>query len=389
MTQPIYLDNNATTPLDPRVLEAMMPFLTNKFGNAASRSHAFGWEAERAVDRARRQIGDLIGASAREIVFTSGATESDNLALTGAARMFRDKGDHIVSCRTEHKAVLDTLSHLEEEGIRVTLLEPEACGALDPAKVEAAIEDSTILVALMIANNEIGTVHPFAEIGAICRKKKVLFFADGAQAVGKIPVDVEAANIDVMAMSGHKFYGPKGVGALYVRRRNPTVRLAPQIHGGGHERGMRSGTLNVPGIVGMGEAARLAAEELPEETEKLSQMRDLFEARILEKLEDVRVNGNQDRRLPGTSNLSFAYVEGEALMLGLKNLAVSSGSACNSASLSTSHVLQAIGLEDDVAQATIRFSFGRFNTLEEAERASDEVVEAIQRLRKASLRLKK
>lgn len=380
---PVYLDNNATTPVDPLVLEAMLPFFGPRFGNASSRSHSYGWQAEKAVDRARRQIADLIGASGREIVFTSGATESDNLALFGAFRMFSQRGRHIVTCTTEHKAVLDCCDQLEKEGAEVTRLSPDAAGRLHPDQVAEALREDTFLVALMAANNELGTLHPVEAIGELCKERGVLFFVDAAQAVGKVPVHVEKMHIDLMAMSAHKFYGPKGVGALFVRRRKPTVRLEPLVHGGGQERGMRSGTLNVPGIVGMGEAAARARELLPAEAETLAAMRDRFEAGILQALDHVHVNGCTDSRLPGTSNLSFRYVEGEALMMNLKRLAVSSGSACNSTSMEISHVLAAIGLERDLAQSSLRFSFGRFNQEEDVDLALSEVVAAVQRLRAA------
>lgn len=382
--RPVYLDNNATTPLDPRVLEAMMPFLTTEFGNPASRSHAFGWEAEKAVERARRQVGDLIGARGAEVIFTSGATEGDNLALIGAMEMFRDRGDHLITGATEHKAVLDTCHYLESRGTRITYLQPDSQGRIQAAQVADAIEERTVLVALMVANNELGTLHPTAEIGALCKQRGLVFFADGAQAVGKVAVDVEAMGIDLLTLSGHKFYGPKGVGALYVRRRNPSVRLEPLIHGGGHERGMRSGTLNVPGIVGLGEAARIAGEELATEMETLAANRDRFEELVQSRLEGAVVNGCPEHRLPGTSNMSFRYVEGESLLMGIRSLAVSSGSACNSANLEISHVLAAIGLPRELAQASLRFSFGRFNPPEDATRAAELVCEAVERLREVS-----
>ncbi len=383
---PIYLDNNATTPMDPRVLEAMLPFFCERFGNAASRSHAFGWEAEKAVDRARRQVGELIGASAREIVFTSGATESDNLALQGTWAAYRERGDHIVTCTTEHKAVLDTLDALETQGLRTTRLAPDGQGRVSPGQVEAALEPGTIAVCLMLANNEIGTLHPIAEIAAMVRSRGILVLCDAAQAVGKIPVDVETLGVDVMALTAHKFYGPKGVGALYVRRRDPTVMLSPLLHGGGHERGMRSGTLNVPGIVGFGEAARLAQESLPTESRTLAAWRDRLEAGILESVDECTRNGDPDHRLPGTSSLSFRWVDGESLMMGLKDVAVSSGSACTSASVRVSHVLEAIGLPDDLAHATLRFAFGRFNRDEDVALAVERVAETVQRLRRMSPR---
>ncbi len=382
--KPIYLDNNATTPLDPRVLEAMMPYLTESFGNAASRSHTYGWEAERAVDNARRYLGDLINARGREIIFVSGATEGDNLALIGATRMFRDKGDHVVTCVTEHKAVLDTLKFLETQGLRVTYLQPDACGCVSAEQVNNAIEDKTVMVALMIANNELGSLHPVAQIGAVCKERGVLFFTDAAQAVGKVAIDVEEMGIDVLTMSAHKFYGPKGVGAVYVRRRNPSVRLEALIHGGGHERGMRSGTLNVPGIVGMGEAARLAGEELVAETKTLSSYRNQLETEVTSRLDHVKINGCDAKRLPGTSNMSFRFVEGESLLMSVKQLAISSGSACNSASMDVSHVLKAIGLDRELAQSSLRLSFGRFNTPEHASVAADAIVHAVKRLREVS-----
>lgn len=385
--RPIYLDNNATTPVDPRVLDAMLPYFREEFGNAASRGHRFGYEAEKAVDRARRQVGDLIGASAREIVWTSGATEADNLAIQGALAHYADRGNHVVSCPTEHKAVLDTLRALEAAGrARVTWLDPGPAGRVEADQVREALTDETVLVALMAANNEIGTLHPLAEIGAACKERGVLFFSDAAQAAGKIPLDVEAMGIDLLALSAHKFYGPKGAGALYVRRRRPTVKLAPLLHGGGHERGMRSGTLNVPGIVGMGEAARIAKAELPAEAARLAAMRDRFEAAVLEGLDEVRVNGDRDHRLPGTTNLGFGYVEGESLMMAMKALAVSSGAACTSASLEFSHVLEALGLDHDAAGASLRFCFGRFNEEGDVDAAVRETLAAVERLRALSPR---
>lgn len=386
MDKPVYLDNNATTPVDPRVLDAMLPYLKEVFGNPASRSHAFGWEAEKAVDKARRHVADLLGASAREILFTSGATEADNLALKGVVRGYKDQGNHIVTCRTEHKAVLDTCAALEAEGVRFTYLDPCPQGRVTPEQVEAAIEDDTILVALMFANNEIGTVHPIAEVGAVCKQRKVLFFTDAAQAVGKVPIDVEAMGIDLLSLSGHKLYAPKGVGALYVRRRKPTVRLEPILHGGGHERGMRSGTLNVPGIVALGEACRLSHEDLEAEVGRLAAMRDRFETAVLARLPHVKVNGCPEHRLPGTTNLAFKFTEGETLMMNLTKIAVSSGSACSSASLRASHVLTAIGLEAELAHASLRFSFGRLNEESDVDVAIDAVVEAVERLRPISPR---
>jgi cysteine desulfurase len=359
----------------------MLPYFGPRFGNAASRSHAFGWEAEKAVDRARRQIADLIGASGRELVFTSGATEGDNLVLIGALRQFKARGQHIVTCTTEHKAVLDTCAFLETSGAEVSYLQPDKEGRLSPDQVAEAIRKDTVLVALMGANNELGTLHPIKEIGALCKQRGVLFFVDAAQAVGKIPMNVEKMHIDLLTMSAHKFYGPKGVGAVFVRRRNPTVRLEPLLHGGGQERGMRSGTLNVPGIVGMGEAAHFASQELETEGPKLAALRDHFEGEILRQLDHVQINGSKQFRLPGTSNMSYRYVEGEALMMSLKGLAVSSGSACSSTRLAISHVLNAIGVEQDMAQASLRVSFGRFNTEDDVAKAIQEIVAAVTRLR--------
>jgi cysteine desulfurase len=361
MKLPVYLDNNATTPMDPRVLEAMLPYFTEKFGNAASRNHSYGWVAEKAVETAREQIAKLIGASPKEIVFTSGATESDNIALKGAVEMYRNKGNHIVTLETEHKAVLVNLDELR-----------------------AAITDKTILVAIMAANNEIGVVQPMAEIGALCRENKVLFFTDGAQAVGKVPVDVEAMKIDIMAISAHKLYGPKGIGALYVRRRKPRVRLAPVIHGGGHERGMRSGTLDVPSIVGFGKACELCHEEMEAEAERLTALRERLWKGLQEKLDFIYLNGHDEHRLPNNLNVSFAYVEGEGLMMAMKDLAVSSGSACTSASLEPSYVLKALGVGDELAHTSIRYGLGRFTTEEEVDFALAQSVEAVSRLREMS-----
>ena len=381
----IYLDYNATTPLDPRVLDAMMPFLTNKFGNAASRSHHFGWDAEEAVERARQQVAELIGASPKEIVFTSGATESDNLAIKGTVEMLADKGRHVITAVTEHKAVIDPCKYLETKGqADVTWLEVDKHGLVTPEQVAAAIRPDTVLVSLMTANNEIGTVQPVAEIGAVTRAKGVWFHTDGTQAVAKIPFDVEALKVDLVSFSGHKLYGPKGVGALYVRRRNPRVRLAPQMHGGGHERGMRSGTLNVPGIVGMGEACRLAREDFERDQAHYRAMRERFEGRVLAALDHVHLNGDQLHRLPTTSNLSFAYVEGESLIMGMPQVAVSSGSACTSASLEPSYVLRALGVGDELAHSSIRFSFGRFTTGADVDEAAETVIRTVRRLREMS-----
>jgi len=384
MKLPIYLDYQATTPLDPRVLEAMMPYLTNEFGNAASRSHPFGWKAEEAVEKARAQIGALIGASGKEIVFTSGSTESINLALKGVAEMYAEKGRHIITSSVEHKAVLDTCKHLEQSGCKVTYLAPTKTGQVTAEMVAAALQPDTVLVALMWANNEVGTLNPVREIGALCHEKGVLFFCDATQAVGKVPVDVEADHIDLLCISAHKIYGPKGVGCLYVRRKNPRVRLVAQIDGGGHERGMRSGTLNVPGIVGLGKACELGRTELEKDAAHSRALRDSFEQRIFAELDHVVLNGEREQRLPGNSNLSFAYVEGESLIMGVKDLAVSSGSACTSASLEPSHVLRAMGVGDEFAHSSIRFGFGRFTTREEVDHAVGEVVRAVRRLRELS-----
>lgn len=384
MKLPIYLDYQATTPLDPRVLEAMMPYLTSEFGNAASRSHPFGWKAEEAVEKARNEIGALIGASGKEIVFTSGSTESINLALKGVAEMYADKGRHIVTSAVEHKAVLDTCKHLEKVGCEVTYLEPTRTGQITREMVQAALRPDTILVALMWANNEVGTLNPVRAIGELCHSRGVLFFCDATQAAGKVPVDVEADHVDLLCLSGHKIYGPKGVGCLYVRRRNPRVRLVAQIDGGGHERGMRSGTLNVPGIVGLGKACELSRSELEKDAAHARELRDHFERRIFAELDHVALNGEREQRLPTNSNLSFAYVEGESLIMGVKDLAVSSGSACTSASLEPSHVLRAMGVGDELAHSSIRFGFGRFTTREDVDFAVAQVVQAVRRLRELS-----
>ena len=384
VTTPIYLDNNATTPIDPRVLQAMHPYLTDVFGNAASRSHVFGWKADEAVTGARRQVADAIGADEKEIVWTSGATESDNLAIKGVAEMYRDRGNHIITAATEHKAVLDSCMFLQSNGWEVTFLPVDRWGLVAPEQVEEAMTDKTVLVTIMTANNEIGTIHPIAEIGRICKRREVFFHTDATQAFGKIPLDVKEMGIDLLSCSGHKIYGPKGVGALYVRRRGPRVRLAAQMHGGGHERGMRSGTLNVPGIVGMGTAAELAREEMDREARHLQALRDKLHEGIASQLERVELNGHPTQRLPQTLNLSFAYVEGEALMMKFKDLAVSSGSACTSASLEPSYVLRALGVGDEMAHSSIRFSLGRFNTAEEIEFAIGRIVEAVNKLRELS-----
>ena len=384
MNLPIYFDYQATTPLDPRVLEAMLPYFTNAFGNAASRSHAFGWKAEEAVERARGEIAALIGASPKEIVFTSGSTESINLAMKGVAEMYADKGRHVVTSQVEHKAVLDTSKHLEKLGCEVTYLAPTKTGRVTKEMVEAALRPDTILVALMWANNEVGTLNPIREIGELCHSRGILFFTDATQAVGKVPVDVEADKVDLLCLSGHKIYGPKGVGCLYVRRKNPRVRLVAQIDGGGHERGMRSGTLNVPGIVGLGKACELSRTEMEKDRAHTQGLRDYFEKRIFDSLDHVHLNGDADHRLPNNSNLSFSYVEGESLIMGIKDVAVSSGSACTSASLEPSHVLRSMGVGDELAHSSIRFGFGRFTTKEEVDYAIEHVVQSVKRLRELS-----
>ncbi len=380
---PIYLDNNATTPLDPRVLQAMMPYLTDVFGNAASRNHPFGWQAEEGVDYARGQIAQLIGCSDKEIIFTSGATESDNLAIKGVFEMYAQKGNHIITTTTEHKAVLDTCKHLEKVGARVTYLPVDEQGLISLADLEAAMTPQTILVAIMYGNNETGTVQPIREISAIAHKHGALFMTDGTQAVGKIPVNVDADGIDLMAFTAHKMYGPKGVGALYVRRKNPRVKVTAQMDGGGHERGMRSGTLNVPGIVGLGKACELCRLEMAADTERISTMRDRLERELLT-LEESYVNGSREQRLPHVTNISFKYVEGEGLMMGVKDLAVSSGSACTSASLEPSYVLKALGLSDDLAHSSLRFGLSRFTTDEQIDYAIGHVKEAVTKLREMS-----
>lgn len=381
---PIYLDHNATTPCDPRVVEAMIPYFTNNFGNAASRNHAFGWQAEEAVDHAREQVAQLIGADAKEIIFTSGATEADNLAIKGVFEMYASKGNHIITCNIEHKAVLDTCKHIEKEGGEVTYLKVKDNGLVDLAELEAAIKPTTILIAIMYANNEIGTVMPMKEISAIARKHGVLVFSDAVQAVGKIPVDVNADGIDLMAFTGHKMYGPKGVGALYVRRKNPRVKVSAQMDGGGHERGMRSGTLNVPGIVGFGKACEICRLEMEQDTKRLSALRDKLETELL-KVEESYLNGDKEHRLPHVSNISFKYVEGEGLMMGFnKNIAVSSGSACTSASLEPSYVLKALGLGDDLAHSSLRFGLGRFTTEEQIDYTIKQVTDTVNKLREMS-----
>ena len=381
---PIYLDHNATTPMDPRVLEAMLPYFVENFGNAASRNHSFGWQAEEAVDYAREQIAQLIGADPKEIIFTSGATEGDNLGIKGVYEMYASKGNHIITCTTEHKAVLDTCKHLEKLGAEVTYLEVQPDGLIDLKQLEAAMKPTTILVAIMYANNEIGVIQPVKEIGAIAKKHGALFFTDAVQAVGKIPVDVIADGIDIMSFTAHKMYGPKGVGALYVRRKNPRVKVTAQIDGGGHERGMRSGTLNVPGIVGFGKAAEIARTDMAGDTERVSKLRDKLE-NALKVIDETYVNGNPAHRLPHVSNISFKYVEGEGLMMGFnKDIALSSGSACTSASLEPSYVLKALGLGDDLAHSSLRFGLGRYTTEEQIDFTIKAVTDTVLKLREMS-----
>jgi cysteine desulfurase len=384
-TKRIYMDNHATTPMDPRVLDAMLPYFTERFGNAGSRNHPFGWEAEAAVDQAREQIARLINAKAKEVIFTSGATESDNLALKGVVEFYREKGNHVITAQTEHKAILDPCKSLERKGLaRVTYLPVDKHGLVDLDDLRAAITDQTILVSLMYANNEIGTIQPLHEIGKIAKEKGVLFHTDATQGVGKMPVDVEAMGIDLMSFSAHKIYGPKGVGALYVRARNPRVRLSPMMEGGGQERGMRSGTLNVTGIVGFGRACELCGEVMASEGERLLRLRERLRQGIMGRLDEVYLNGHPMQRLPGNLNLSFAFVEGESLLMGLKDIAVSSGSACTSATLEPSYVLKALGVGDELAHTSIRFGLGRFNTEDEVDHVTERVVHEVSRLREMS-----
>ena len=384
MKLPIYMDNHATTPVDPRVFEAMRPYLTNIFGNSASRNHSFGWEAEEATEKARKQVASLIGATSKEIVFTSGATESDNLALKGVAEMYAEKGNHIITAATEHKAILDTCKRLEKHGTRVTYLPVQQNGLVDLDQLKAAITDKTVLISIMHANNEIGVLQPIREIGRIAKERGVLLHTDGTQAAGKVPVNVLDDNIDLMSISAHKMYGPKGVGALYVRRRNPRVQLTAQMDGGGHERGMRSGTLNVPGIVGLGEACALAQAEMPAESKRMAFLRDKLKDRLMNSLDEVYINGTLEHRLPNNLNISFAYVEGESLLMGINEIAVSSGSACTSATLEPSYVLKALGAGDDLAHSSIRFGLGRFNTEEEVDYVAGKVIEVVKKLRELS-----
>ncbi len=384
VTTPIYMDNNSTTRIDPRVVEAMLPYFTEKYGNAASRSHPFGWEAEEAVEEAREQIAALIGASAKEIIFTSGATESNNLAIKGVAAMYKKKGNHIITQETEHKAVLDTCKRLERDGFQLTYLPVDTFGQVTAEQVRAAITDKTILVSIMAANNEIGTIQPIGAIGKVCKEKGILFHTDAVQAVGKIPVDVEEMGIDLLSLTAHKMYGPKGIGALYVRKKDPRVRLEPMIDGGGHERGMRSGTLPVPMIVALGKACDLARREMATESERMFKLRERLRKGIMDRLPESYLNGHPTERLPGNANISFAYVEGEGLMMGIKDVAVSSGSACTSASLEPSYILRALGVGDELAHSSIRFGLGRFNTEAEVDYVIEHVVSEVNRLREMS-----
>lgn len=384
MKLPIYMDNHSTTPCDPRVVDAMLPYFTEKFGNSASRNHSFGWEAEEGVDTARKQIAKLINADSKEIVFTSGATESNNLALKGVAEMYREKGDHIITSSTEHRAVIDPAKSLEKKGVKVTYLSVDKTGTVNPDDVRNAITDKTILISIMLANNEIGTINPIKEIGKIAKEKGVLFHCDATQGVGKIPVNVQELGVDLMSFSAHKIYGPKGIGALYVRRRAPRVRLAPMLDGGGHERGMRSGTLPVPLIVGFGKAAELCEQEMATESVRMMALRDRLKAGIMGAMEEVYLNGHPTERLPGNLNISFAYVEGEALLMGVKEIALSSGSACTSATLEPSYVLRALGVGSDLAHSSIRFGIGRFTTEEEVDYTIDRMLKAVNHLREMS-----
>ena len=384
MKLPIYMDYHATTPVDPRVLEAMLPYFTEDFGNPASRNHAFGWLAEEAVDKGRKQVADLIGAKPKEIIFTSGATEANNLAIKGVVEMYREKGNHVITCVTEHKAVIDTCKKLEKQGGRVTYLPVQKDGRIDLDELRAAITDKTILITIMTANNEIGVLQPVAEIGAIAKEKGILFHTDAVQAVGKVPFDVNQVKADLVSLSAHKMYGPKGVGALYVRRRNPRVLLAEQISGGGHERGMRSGTLNVPGIVGLGKAAEICQADMVSDTARLLALRERLNEKFHQNLDEIYINGSMEHRLPHNLNISFAYVEGESLLMGIADVAVSSGSACTSASLEPSYVLKALGAGDDLAHSSIRFGLGRWSTEEEVDYIVDKLTNVVRRLREMS-----
>jgi cysteine desulfurase len=385
LKKPVYMDNHATTRVDSRVLDAMLPYFTEKFGNAASRNHSFGWEAEEAVSRSRDQIAALIGAKSKEIIFTSGATESDNLAIKGVVEFYKDKGNHIITCVTEHKAVLDSCRALERAGkATVTYLPVDKYGMVDPDAVRNAITDKTVLITIMWANNEIGTIHPIAEIGKIAKEKGIVFHTDAVQAIGKVPVDVEKAGVDLASITAHKIYGPKGIGAIWVRSKGPRIRISPQMDGGGHERGMRSGTLNVPGIVGLGAACEIAGKEMPDEAQRLIELRSQLQAGLFERLDEIYVNGHPTERLPGNLNVSFAYVEGESLLMGINDIAVSSGSACTSATLEPSYVIRALGIDDELAHSSIRFGLGRFNTLEEVDYVTDRVSKEVKRLREMS-----
>jgi len=386
---PIYLDNHATTPVDPRVLDEMLPYFTEKFGNAASHGHAFGWAAEEGIETARARIAKLIGATPKEIVFTSGATESDNLAIKGVAEMYREKGNHIVTAVTEHKAVLDSCHRLEQSGFRVTYLPVQKDGLIDLDDLKRALDDKTILVSIMAANNEIGVLQPVEEIGKLCRERGIPFHSDAVQTIGKVSVDVNRQCIDLMSITAHKLYGPKGAGALYVRNKSPRLQLAPILDGGGHERGMRSGTLNVAGIVGLGKACALCEEEMPQEAVNHSRLRDRLRERIMERLDQVSINGSMEHRLPGNLNLSFAHVDAESLMMAIPDIAVSSGAACRSEKMEASHVLKALGVDDELAQSSIRFGIGRFNTEHEIDYAADRVVETVKQLRELSPSYKK
>ncbi len=384
MKLPIYMDNHATTRTDPRVFEVMAPYFTEVFGNAASRNHSFGWQGEEAVEKARKQVADLIGATAKEIVFTSGATESNNLALKGIAEMYAEKGNHIITAATEHKAVLDTCKRLEKHGVRVTYLPVKADGLIDLDMLQEAITDKTILISIMYANNEIGVIQPVAEIGKIAKSKGVLFHTDATQAVGKVPVNVIKDNVDLASISAHKMYGPKGVGALYVRRKGPRVQVTAQMDGGGHERGMRSGTLNVPGIAGLGAACAICHADMAEESKRMAFLRDKLKDKLTSELDEVYINGTMEHRLPNNLNISFAYVEGESLLMGINDVAVSSGSACTSATLEPSYVLKALGAGDDLAHSSIRFGLGRFNTEEEVDYVANKVIDVVRKLRELS-----
>ena len=381
---PIYMDNHATTPVDPRVVQEMLPYFTEKFGNAASRNHQFGWEAEEAVEQARERIAKLIGATPKEIIFTSGATESDNLAIKGVAEMYKEKGNHIITATTEHKAVLDTCKRLEKYGYRITYMPVQKDGMVDLDDLKRAIDEKTILVTIMAANNEIGVLQPVAEIGKICKERGVLFHTDSTQAVGKVPMDVNKMGIDLASISAHKMYGPKGVGALYVRRKSPRVQLVAQMDGGGHERGMRSGTLEVPNIVGLGKACEIAMNEMPQESCRMAGLRNRLKDKIMGELDEVYVNGSWEHRLPNNLNISFAYVEGESLLMGINDVAVSSGSACTSATLEPSYVLKALGTGDELAHSSIRFGLGRFNTEAEVDYVAAKVIDVVKRLRELS-----